>query len=114
MEGNRDRSTRQQFRRSVLLDHAVIRFRCSGVYELERKRRKTMSDVVNHPAHYGGDTVYETIKVIEAWRLNFNLGNAVKYISRAGIKSNSTLLEYLKKAAFYLNREIANIERDGK
>ena len=41
---------------------------------------------VNHPQHYGGDTTYETIKVIEAWALDFCLGNAVKYISRAGKK----------------------------
>lgn len=65
---------------------------------------------VNHPAHYGGeDNVYETIKVIEAWQLNFNLGNAVKYISRATKKDN--LLQDLKKAAFYLNREIAKLEK---
>lgn len=63
---------------------------------------------INHPQHYGGDTVYETIKVIEAWGLGFNLGNAVKYISRAGKKGDH--LEDLKKAQFYLNREISNLE----
>ncbi len=63
---------------------------------------------VNHPSHYGGDTVYETIKVIEAWKLGFNLGNAVKYISRWDQK-NVTLdgkIEDLKKAAWYIEREI--------
>lgn len=64
------------------------------------------SDSVNHPSHYGGDTVYETIKVLEAWKLNFNLGNCVKYISRADKKGNP--LEDLMKAQFYLNREIEN------
>jgi hypothetical protein len=63
-------------------------------------------DNVNHPQHYGGDTVYETIKVIEAWDLSFNLGNAVKYISRAGRKKETCRIEDLKKAAWYLNREI--------
>jgi len=67
-----------------------------------------MSETVNHPQHYGGDTVYETIKVIEAWNLGFNLGNTVKYISRAGWKGDR--LEDLKKAQFYLNREISNME----
>ena len=43
-----------------------------------------MSEKVNHPDHYGGENnPYEAIKVIEAWDLNFHLGNVVKYISRA-------------------------------
>lgn len=63
-----------------------------------------MSEAVDHPAHYGGESnVYETIKVIEAWRLNFNLGNCVKYISRADRKGNR--LEDLRKALWYLQRE---------
>jgi hypothetical protein len=62
---------------------------------------------VNHPNHYGGaNNPYEAIKVIEAWGLGFNLGNAVKYISRAGKKSGSSTREDLQKAAWYLNREI--------
>lgn len=69
-----------------------------------------MSEAINHPAHYGGaDNPYEAIKVIEAWELNFNLGNTVKYISRAGKKD--ALLQELKKAAWYLNREITNLEK---
>lgn len=65
---------------------------------------------IDHPAHYGGaDSPYEAIKVIEAWTLGFNLGNAVKYISRAGKKGN--LIEDLKKARWYLDREIANLEK---
>tara|TARA_R110000868_G_scaffold153065_4_gene378390 strand:+ start:341 stop:730 length:390 start_codon:yes stop_codon:yes gene_type:complete len=68
-----------------------------------------MSDLVNHPKHYGGaDNVYEAIKVIEDWHLGFNLGNAVKYISRAGRKDS--YLQDIKKAAWYLQREIQNIE----
>lgn len=66
---------------------------------------------VNHPQHYGGkDNPYETIKVIEAWGLdkNFNLGNAVKYISRADKKDKN--VEDLKKARWYLDREISKLE----
>lgn len=60
---------------------------------------------VDHPSHYGGaDNTYETIRVIEAWELGFCLGNCVKYISRAGKKGDR--LEDLKKAAWYLQREI--------
>lgn len=66
---------------------------------------------VNHPSHYGGeDNIYEAIKVIEAWNLGFCLGNAIKYISRAGKKDNNSYLQDLKKAKWYLEREIAKIE----
>lgn len=67
-----------------------------------------MSNAVDHPPHYGGDNnPYEAIKVIEAWGLGFCLGNAIKYISRAGKKGNR--IEDLKKAAWYINREIEKV-----
>lgn len=69
---------------------------------------------VDHPQHYGGDTTYEVIKVIEAWGLGFHLGNTVKYISRAGKKDKAKTLEDLKKAAWYLNREIGRMENETK
>jgi len=70
------------------------------------------TDSVNHPQHYGGaDNPYEAIKVIEAWDLGFNLGNTVKYISRAGKKDAAKLAEDLKKARWYLDREISNLEK---
>jgi len=60
---------------------------------------------VHHPSHYGGESnPYETIKVIQAWELDFLLGNVVKYISRAGKKGN--VLEDLQKARWYLDRAI--------
>ncbi len=69
-------------------------------------------EAVDHPAHYGGaDNTYEAIKVIEAWHLGFCLGNAVKYISRAEHKG--ARLEDLKKARWYLDREITNAEKPG-
>lgn len=68
------------------------------------------SELIDHPQHYGGaDNPYEAIKVIEAWQLGFNLGNAVKYVSRAGKKGDA--LEDLKKARWYLDREISRLER---
>jgi hypothetical protein len=70
-----------------------------------------MSDNVNHPQHYGGDTTYEAIKVIEAWGLGFHDGNAVKYICRAGRKGNyNTRVDDLKKARWYLDRFIGQLE----
>lgn len=68
-------------------------------------------DNVNHPPHYGGDSTYEAIKVIEAWGLDFCLGNAVKYISRAGKKGDA--LDDLKKARWYIDRLIARMEKSG-
>lgn len=68
---------------------------------------------VNHPSHYGSeDDVYETIKVIEAWKLGFHLGNAVKYISRAGKKQGEEYLTDLKKGLWYLQREIQRTETE--
>jgi hypothetical protein len=69
-------------------------------------------EAVAHPAHYGGDTTYEVIKVAEAWELDKDayLFNVLKYIGRAGKKSKATLLEDLKKALWYLQRKIARLE----
>lgn len=66
-------------------------------------------EAVNNPKHYGGDTTYEAIKVIEAWELNFHLGNVVKYISRAGKKDKTKLNEDLQKAKWYLDRYINEV-----
>lgn len=70
-----------------------------------------MTDPINHPPHYGGDSTYEAIKVIEAWALGFCLGNAVKYICRAGRKGAESRVADLRKARWYIDREIANAEQ---
>jgi hypothetical protein len=64
-------------------------------------------DLVNHPAHYkvGG---IETIDFIEAKKLNYNIGNVVKYLTRADHKGNK--LEDLRKAQWYLTREISTLK----
>ena len=65
---------------------------------------------VNNPNHYGGkENIYEAIKVIEAWQLNFHLGNVIKYISRAGKKDKTKLKEDLEKAKWYLDRFIGTL-----
>lgn len=77
---------------------------------LDSQPDRKQSEAVNHPAHYGGaENTYEAIKVIEAWRLGFCLGNVVKYISRAGKKGSK--LEDLKKAQWYLAREIEKLDQ---
>ena len=70
---------------------------------------KGMVDAVNHPPHYK-DGGIETIDYIEAKGLGYHLGNAVKYISRAGKKGTNQGLEDLKKAQWYLNRAIEKNE----
>lgn len=67
---------------------------------------KSVKDLINHPPHYkvGG---IETIDFIEAKNLGYNLGNVVKYISRADHKD--TKLANLKKAQWYLNRAVAKM-----
>lgn len=67
---------------------------------------------VDHPRHYGGDVVYEAIKVIEAWGLNFSLGTALKYICRHGKKPGEDAITDLRKAAWYCTREAARIEQE--
>ena len=66
-------------------------------------------DAVNHPLHYTSGKI-ETIDFIEDQGLNFHRGNAVKYIVRAGKKDPEKEIEDLKKAAWYINREIARLE----
>lgn len=72
--------------------------------------RQGDSESVDHPAHYmpANDPTgtYEAIKVIRAHRLGFNLGNATKYILRAGKKDGAKTVEDLRKAVWYLNDEI--------
>jgi len=69
-------------------------------------------DMVNHPPHYTNGGI-ETIDFIEAKRLNYNRGNVIKYITRAGIKNTETEIEDLRKAEFYLRREITRLMSGG-
>lgn len=68
-------------------------------------------DLVNHPPHYKTASGMEAIDVIEAFGLGFCLGNTVKYILRHGKKGAA--LEDLKKARWYLDREIKKLETPG-
>lgn len=64
-----------------------------------------MSDAVNHPSYYA-DGKYEVIDFIENYEMGFHIGNAVKYISRAGKKDFSKRIQDLEKAIWYLNRAL--------
>ena len=79
-------------------------------YGTVRESRTVGEDAVNHPAHSaeGWSNGAEVIDITE--HLNFNRGNAVKYICRAGRKSKDTEVEDLRKAAWYINRELQRLE----
>lgn len=59
---------------------------------------------VDHPRHYRADSGYEVIDLIEEWNLGFHLGNALKYIARAGLKDPKKAREDLDKAIWYIER----------
>lgn len=65
-------------------------------------------EAINHPSHYA-DGKIEVIDFIEDKQFNFNLGNVIKYVSRAGKKDKSKEKEDLKKALWFLEREINRI-----
>ena len=71
-----------------------------------------MTDPIN-PNHYKGDRQFEPIEVIEDWGLNYRLGNAVKYIARNGRKPGEDPREGLRKAIWYLEREIQSLDAPG-
>jgi hypothetical protein len=66
-----------------------------------------MADMVNNPPHYQTESGLQPIDVIEKFDLNFNLGNAIKYILRSGKKGSAQ--QDLQKAIYYLSREINNL-----
>lgn len=78
-------------------------------YPVANYKDKTNSKV-DHPDYYGGDSTYETINVIEAWNLDFCLGNAIKYISRAGKKNKEEEIQDLQKAIWYITRKINKLK----
>lgn len=71
------------------------------------------NDQVNHPAHYAGrwSNGAELIDITE--NMNYNRGNVIKYVARAGVKDPNKELEDLLKAQFYLNREIERTSDNG-
>lgn len=82
-----------------------------AVHKTEPKEPKNVNavdiskknDAVNHPSHYT-DGKYEVIDFIEQWGLPYHLGNAVKYICRAGKKDPDKYVEDLEKALWYIHR----------
>ena len=73
--------------------------------EMSEETKVTVDDPVNHPSHYTSGSI-EVIDFIEDQKFPYHLGNAVKYICRAGKKDPDKTVEDLEKAVWYLNRYI--------
>jgi hypothetical protein len=100
--------------RGEILDDPNVVWGFRAIYSSTTVESKDpeLSSSVDHPTYYGGDVVYEAIKVIEAWGLTFNTGNAAKYLCRAGKKGGSSQhIEDLEKARRYLDFEIARLKK---
>lgn len=87
-----------------------------GCCKADKRNMEPKLDLVNEPPHYKSPSGIQAIDVIEAFNLNFRLGNTVKYILRHLDKHKHTdpslklQLQDLKKARWYLDREIAKLE----
>lgn len=73
---------------------------------------ETTKNMVKHPDHYDeGDPIYEPYRVINAWKCNFNIGSAIKYLARYKKKWNP--IEDLEKAKEYIDFEIEALKSEG-
>lgn len=77
---------------------------------LEDKMDAVLDDPVNHPSHYTDGI--ETIDYIESKHFPYHIGNAVKYLSRAGKKNPAETITDLRKAVWYINRYIELLEKE--
>ena len=78
---------------------------------LEEKMEAVLDDPVNHPSHYTDGI--EVIDYIESKQFPYHIGNAIKYLSRAGKKNPDETITDLKKAVWYINRYIGLLEKEG-
>ena len=97
-----------KLRANINLDKALTMSKPSAMFLTKSSPKKEVKDNVNSPAHYVAGGI-ETIDYIEAKAFNYNLGNVVKYVSRSDYKGKK--LEDLKKAQWYLSREISNLSK---
>ena len=95
----------KEFKRDGSIDKCMI---CNNKI-CPKIKRLNINDLVNHPPHYT-DGKIEVIEYIEDKGLGFCLGNAIKYISRAGKKYKDKEIEDLKKAIWYIERRIKELE----
>ena len=101
-----------EFTRSVVPEGwEPVKIRITDSGSKKKDSEKITDDSVNHPSHYASGKI-EVIDFIEDKELGFHLGNAIKYISRAGKKDPDKTIEDLKKAVWYINRQISLLENE--
>lgn len=94
----------------------AVNFALSYLKYLDEQQPKRMKEIAdkyvdhNTPSHYQG--TIQPIELINAQNLNFNLGNVVKYVCRAGKKQGENVLSDLKKAQNYINYEIERVKNN--
>lgn len=96
-------------RQNRSLEDRAVQWQKAAAVQAARVDGRPPSDTVAHPSYYNTGK-FEVIEVIHDWKLGFDLGNAVKYIARAGRKDPAKTIEDLKKAIFYINDEIKRLE----
>lgn len=106
-------TTKDRFNQLVILDDTEWVYIGEPDNEVTPLITLITFDPISNPSHYASAAI-QAIDAIESWGLNFRLGNAVKYISRAGKKEGSTTLNDLQKAAWYLAREISLLESESE
>ena len=100
--GVTNKPTVAKSKKRITLSELAQRVAAEGA-QIDLQIQQNTLDMVNHPPHYKAGGI-ETIDFIEAKGLNYNLGNAVKYITRADLKGDRK--ENLEKALWYLKREL--------
>ena len=96
-------------KKTLICNNCKAGFMCSCK---NKEIKKIKKENVKHPNHYLKNSGHEVIDVINAWELNFSLGNAIKYIARAGKKDPNKEIEDLEKAKFYIEMQIDNIKNN--
>ncbi len=80
------------------------------IESLSLKKKEANQDEVNHPKHYISDpSGIECIQIVR--HRNFNIGNAIKYLWRAGLKDGNSDIQDLQKAVWYIQDEIERLEK---
>ena len=103
---------RVAFDKADVISKGINHFICLNCLDKEQEAFSVINkeDLVNHPSHY---TAYKGIEVIQLTeQMNFNRGNAIKYIARAGLKHKDKEVEDLQKAIWYIKREIQRIQKE--
>lgn len=80
-------------------------------FEDTERHMSKQEDTIDHPNYYNSGSI-EAIEVIDDWDLGFCLGNAVKYIARAGKKNPEKKIEDLNKAIWYIQHEIEKVSHE--